>query len=185
MQNGEREMRCSVRRAEQAEMQAVLAFAAQIFADEQQIPREMNVIPAEKQPQWFCMEQDGVLAGTAAVYREGGRWHMGRITVAPSLRGQHRGTFLMKSVLTEVFAQGVDEIFLEARDATVHILRGFGAQIAGRQRLFLEAHAEAGLGHWHLQCFFRCGQRHGLRRPKASHTLCRAGLRQAMALAGG
>ena len=102
MQNGEREMRCSVRRAEQAEMQAVLAFAAQIFADEQQIPREMNVIPAEKQPQWFCMEQDGVLAGTAAVYREGGRWHMGRITVAPSLRGQHRGTFLMKSVLTEV-----------------------------------------------------------------------------------
>ena len=46
MQNGEREMRCSVRRAEQAEMQAVLAFAAQIFADEQQIPREMNVIPA-------------------------------------------------------------------------------------------------------------------------------------------
>lgn len=90
MPNGEREMRCSVRRAEQAEMQAVLAFAAQIFTDEQQIPREMNVIPAEKQPQWFCMEQDGVLAGTAAVYREGGRWHMGRITVAPSLRGQHR-----------------------------------------------------------------------------------------------
>mgnify|MGYP000431056070 CR=1 FL=1 len=69
MQNGEREMRCSVRRAEQAEMQAVLAFAAQIFADEQLIPREMNVIPAEKQPQWFCMEQDGVLAGTA-----GGIW---------------------------------------------------------------------------------------------------------------
>ena len=71
MQNGEREMRCSVRRAEQAEMQAVLAFAAQIFADEQQIPREMNVIPAEKQPQWFCMEQDGVLAGTRAA---GGIW---------------------------------------------------------------------------------------------------------------
>lgn len=91
MPNGEREMRCTVRRAELAEVQAVLAFAAQIFADEQQIPREMNVIPAEKQPQWFCMKQDGVLAGTAAVYREGGRWHMGRITVAPSLRGQHRG----------------------------------------------------------------------------------------------
>ena len=112
MPNGEREMRCTVRRAEQAEMQAVLAFAAKIFADEQQIPREMNV------------------------YREGGRWHMGRITVAPSLRGQHRGTFLMKSVLTEVFTQGVDEIFLEARDATVHILRGFGAQIAGEPFTF-------------------------------------------------
>lgn len=39
MPNGEREMRCTVRRAEQAEVQAVLAFAAQIFADEQQITR--------------------------------------------------------------------------------------------------------------------------------------------------
>lgn len=35
MPNGEREMRCTVRRAEQAEVQAVLAFA-----DEQQIAGE-------------------------------------------------------------------------------------------------------------------------------------------------
>ena len=34
MPNGEREMRCTVRRAEPAEVQAVL-----VFADEQQIPR--------------------------------------------------------------------------------------------------------------------------------------------------
>lgn len=40
MPNDEREMRCTVRRAEQAEVQAVLAFAAQIFADEQQIAGE-------------------------------------------------------------------------------------------------------------------------------------------------
>lgn len=39
MPNGEREMRCTVRRAEPAEVQAVLAFAAQIFADEQHILR--------------------------------------------------------------------------------------------------------------------------------------------------
>ena len=136
MQNREEKAQCIVRRAAAADMEAVLELTAQVFEGEQDIPHEMNPLPAEKQPQWFCMEQDGVLAGTAAVYREGGRWHMGRITVAPSLRGQHRGTFLMKSVLTEVFAQGVDEIFLEARDATVHILRGFGAQIAGEPFAF-------------------------------------------------
>ncbi len=134
MQNSERQ--CTVRRAAEADMDAVLAFAAQIFADEQGIPREMNFIPVEKQPQWFCMEQNGRLVGTAAVYREGGMWHMGRITVAPALRGQHKGTFLLKSVLDEVFAQGVDEIFLEARDATVHILRGFGAEIVGEPFAF-------------------------------------------------
>lgn len=136
MQNGERTAPCTVRRAAEADMEAVLELTAQIFEGEQQIPREMNFIPAEKQPQWFCMEQDGRLVGTAAVYREGGMWHMGRITVAPALRGQHRGTFLLKSVLTEVFAQGVDEIFLEARDATVHILRGFGAEIVGEPFAF-------------------------------------------------
>ena len=85
-----------VRHASDADMDAILAFAAQIFADEQDIPKELNFIPADKQPQWWCMEQDGELVGTAAIYREGGQWHMGRITVARRLRGQHKGTFLLK-----------------------------------------------------------------------------------------
>ena len=76
-----------VRRASDADIDAVLAFAAQIFADEQDIPKELNFIPADKQPQWWCMEQDGELVGTAAIYREDGQWHMGRITVARRLRG--------------------------------------------------------------------------------------------------
>ena len=70
-----------VRRASDADMDAVLAFAAQIFADEQDIPKELNFIPADKQPQWWCMEQDGELVGTAAIYREGGQWHMGRLSL--------------------------------------------------------------------------------------------------------
>lgn len=127
---------CMVRRASDADMDAVLAFAAQIFADEQDIPKELNFIPADKQPQWWCMEQDGELVGTAAIYREDGQWHMGRITVARRLRGQHKGTFLLKRVLDDVFAQDVDNIFLEARDATVHILIGFGAEIAGEPFAF-------------------------------------------------
>ncbi len=127
---------CMVRRASDADMEAVLTFAAQIFADEQDIPKELNFIPADKQPQWWCMEQDGKLVGTAAIYREGGLWHMGRITVARRLRGQHKGTFLLKRVLEDVFAQDVDNIFLEARDTTVHILTGFGAGIAGEPFAF-------------------------------------------------
>ena len=86
---------CMVRRASDADMDAVLAFAAQIFADEQDIPKELNFIPADKQPQWWCMEHDGELVGTAGIYREGGQCHMGRITVARGLRGQHKGTFLL------------------------------------------------------------------------------------------
>lgn len=58
-----------VRRASDADMDTILAFAAQIFADEQDILKELNFIPADKQPQWWCMEQDGELVGTAAIYR--------------------------------------------------------------------------------------------------------------------
>ncbi len=127
---------CVVRCASDTDMDAVMQLNAQIFEGEQNIPQEMNFIPAEKQPQWWCMEQDGELVGTAAIYREGEQWHMGRITIASKLRGQHKGTFLLKSVLTEVFAQDVDNLFLEARDATVHILNGFGAEIVGEPFAF-------------------------------------------------
>lgn len=76
-----------VRRASDADMDAVLAFAAQIFADEQDIPKELNFIPADKQPQWWCMEQDGELVGTAAIYREGGQPHHGRAQAARTAQG--------------------------------------------------------------------------------------------------
>ncbi len=71
-------MRCSVRRAEQTEMQAVLTrLQRRCLRTRAADPREMNVIGRKKESlaPWF-MEQDGVLAGTAAIYREGGRWHM-------------------------------------------------------------------------------------------------------------
>lgn len=136
MQNGETGQDCTVRRAAPSDMSAILTLTAQIFEGEQQIPHEMNPIPAEKQPQWWCMEQNGALVGTAALYREGEVWHMGRITVAPQLRGQHKGTFLLETVLTDVFGQGVEQVFLEARDATVHILRHFGAEIVGEPFAF-------------------------------------------------
>ena len=52
---------CMVRRASDADMDAVLAFAAQIFADEQDIPKELNFIPADKQPQWRTHRHSGHL----------------------------------------------------------------------------------------------------------------------------
>ena len=131
MQKENKTAACVIRRAQPEDMELILALTGQIFEEEQQIPREMNSIPAEKQPQWWCMEQDGEIVGTAALYREGEQWHMGRITIAPQLRGQHKGTYLLRAVLTQIFGQGVDNIFLEARDATVHILCGMGAEIVG------------------------------------------------------
>ena len=68
-----------VRRASDADMDAVLDFAAQIFADEQDIPKELNFIPADKQPQWWCMEQDGELVG-AEIAGEPFAFYCGNVT---------------------------------------------------------------------------------------------------------
>ena len=73
-----------------------------------------------------------------------------------------------------------------AHDAAEHkVVQRLGAQIVRRQRLFLKAYAEAGLGNRHGQRFFRGGKGHGLRGPQPLHLFCRAGLHQAVPLAGG
>ena len=77
-----------LRKAAEADLGAVLALAQNIFEQEQQIPRALTDIPAEKRPQWWCAEEDGAIVATLVAYVENEVWHMGRLTVAQGLRGQ-------------------------------------------------------------------------------------------------
>ena len=63
---------------------------------------------------------------------------MGRIAISPALRGQHWGTVLLQFALQEAFAQDVGEIYLEARDATVHIMEKLGAKVIGATTVFYQ-----------------------------------------------
>lgn len=49
----------------------------------------------------------------------------------PELRGRHVGTALLETALTDIFAQDIREVTMEARDTTVHILKKFGAETTG------------------------------------------------------
>ena len=71
------------------------------------------------------------IVGGVALYWEDDAWHMGRFVISPELRGRHVGTALLETALTDIFAQDIREVTMEARDTTVHILKKFGAETTG------------------------------------------------------
>ena len=71
------------------------------------------------------------IVGGVALYWEDDAWHMGRFVISPELRGRHVGTVLLETALTDIFAQDIREVTMEARDTTVHILKKFGAETTG------------------------------------------------------
>ena len=127
-----------VRRAREAETDMLSKQAEDIFAIEQKIPREYCPIPAQKRPMWWCAEQAGDIVGTVAAYWEGEVCHMGRMTVSRELRRQHIATELLTFSVEDLFDQGIDELFMEAREITVHILLKMGAEVVGETVPFYE-----------------------------------------------
>ncbi len=121
-----------LRKAAEADLGAVLTLAQNVFEQEQQIPRSLTDIPAEKRPQWWCAEKDGTIVATLVAYIENDVWHMGRLTVAQELRGQGIAPRLIRFALEDLFEQGVEELHMEARTAVVRILETLGAEITGK-----------------------------------------------------
>ena len=120
-----------LRKAAEADLGTVLTLAQNVFEQEQQIPRSLTDIPAEKRPQWWCAETNGAIVATLVAYVENDVWHMGRLTVAQELRGQGVAPRLIRFALEDLFEQGVEELHMEARTAVVRILETFGAEITG------------------------------------------------------
>ena len=128
----------TIRQASAADMAEIMTLVEQVFSDEQNIPRELIPIPAEREPRWWYIRQEGRIAATVALYRDGEEWHMGRLAVAPGLRGGHIATQLLEVAIPAAFATGINVIRTDCRDTTVHILQKFGGEIAGKTEVFFK-----------------------------------------------
>ena len=126
-------------RAEEKDMAQIMALVTDVFTGEQGIPAEMHPIARERQPVWWCLCDGERIAGAAAAYLDEGRWQMGRICIAPDVRGCGWGEKLLRHALGDVFAMGADEVHMEARDATVRIVLRLGGEIAGAPFAFFGA----------------------------------------------
>ena len=128
----------TIRQASAADMAEIMTLVEQVFSDEQNIPRDLIPIPAEREPRWWYIRQEGRIAATVALYRDGEEWHMGRLAVAPGLRGGHIATQLLEVAIPAAFATGINVIRTDCRDTTVHILQKFGGEIAGKTEVFFK-----------------------------------------------
>ena len=121
-----------LRNASDEDMGSIMDLVIRTFAGEQEIPADMNYLPLDKQPHWFCAEDAGKLIGTIAFFKEDDGWHAGRFALEPSYRGQHIGTRLVSYSFSEMFNKGIKEIIMEGRPTSVHILTKLGAQVTGQ-----------------------------------------------------
>ena len=114
-----------LRKADPFEMEEIIRFETAVFTGEQGIPAELigAVLGAR-------------VVGTVASYEENGVVHMGRFAVRSEHRGQRIGPKLVKYAMEDLFAQGVQEIHMEARDVTVKILLALGGEVTGEPFLF-------------------------------------------------
>ena len=121
------------RAAKQDEIETIMALVIRTFSGEQGIPAELNPIPAEKEPRWYCAEENNRIIGTVAFFREADGWHAGRFALEPACRGRHIGTNLVCYAFADMFCSGIGEVYMEARPTTVHILTKMGAEITGEE----------------------------------------------------
>ena len=122
--------RMNIRRSRADEMGEILSLVCGAF-EEQGIPKELNFIPAERAPVWWCAEENGSIIGTIASYTEDGKTHLGRFVIRPDRRGSGIGTKLLRFAVEDVFAHGAERIYTESRPVTVKILEKMGAKVSG------------------------------------------------------
>jgi len=121
------------RKAEPDEISSVIGLVSDVFYNEQGVPREMNPLPEEKSPVWWCSVDDAgkIVGGLCAWTEENGEKHFGRFVTAPEMRGRQIGTQLMKSALEDAFSNGAEAVHLDARDKTVRIICRLGGRVTG------------------------------------------------------
>lgn len=120
----------NIRRAEPCDMEELMSLVCRTF-EEQGIPSELDYIPDDLSPIWWCVEDNGIIIGAIASYTENGKTHLGRFAIRPEYRGSGIGTRLLRFAIEDVFAQGIEKIYTESRPVTVKILEKMGAKVSG------------------------------------------------------
>lgn len=124
------------RRATVEEMPRIIQMQSDVFSGEQGIPSEELDVFMEKSPICWCAEKDGKIYAAVAAWKEKGKIHWGRFVTFPAVRGQHLGTELARCSFDDLFSDDVEEIYMDARDATVKIVCRMGGKIIGKPYKF-------------------------------------------------
>jgi DNA-binding MarR family transcriptional regulator/predicted GNAT family N-acyltransferase len=117
-------------------MKDAIKLATEVFTNEQNIPENLIPINEELNPTWWCARVGEDIIGVTAGWIENSKWHWGRYAVDKRLRGIGIGKKIAMFSLNEIFNTGADEIFIEARDITLKMLKKFGCKVVGEAEDF-------------------------------------------------
>ncbi|MCD7807725.1 MAG: GNAT family N-acetyltransferase [Erysipelotrichaceae bacterium] len=106
-------------------------LSGEIFESEQGIPKSLTHIEDDLHPQWWYVLDDETIIGTICAYFDNDECHMGRIVIISAYRNRGIATKMIRFALEDLFLQGVDTLYLEARDITVHMLEKMGGEVIG------------------------------------------------------
>lgn len=121
-----------LRKAYIKDMEEILQLQIDVFEGEQRIPSELIPLPEEKSPLWWCALIGNTIVGAVAAWKEENQIHWGRFATRQNYRGLHIGTKLARYSLEDLFSQQIEEIYMDARDATVKIICNMGGEIIGK-----------------------------------------------------
>lgn len=127
-----------IRNAGIKDMEDILQLQIDVFEGEQGIPSELIPLTEEKSPRWWCAIIDTSIVGAVAAWNEQDHVHWGRFATRQNYRGLHIGTKLARFSLEDLFSQQIEEIYMDARDATVKIICNMGGKIVGEPIRFYD-----------------------------------------------
>jgi ribosomal protein S18 acetylase RimI-like enzyme len=121
----------SIRKATEEEIPLIIDIQKEIFCGEQNIPEDLIGTFLSSQPICWIAEQNGRIIGSISSWEEKGEVHLGRFVVLPQFRGQKAGTKLLNHAVLELFQNGVEVIYVEARDSAARMIRAIGGRDTG------------------------------------------------------
>lgn len=124
------------RQANEKDIPQMIDLQMKIFNGEQEIPSDAISGFLAKKPQCWCAVLKDSVIGAVAAWQENNVVHWGRFVTDPDYRGHHIGTQIAQMSFNDLFAQGIDEIHMEARDITAKIVCKMGGQIVGEPQPF-------------------------------------------------
>ncbi|APH13806.1 acetyltransferase domain protein [Clostridium sporogenes] len=109
----------------------VIRLTTEIFAYEQNIPKELIPINKNLKQIWWCARVGEDIIGVVACWYQDSKWHWGRFAVDKRLRGLGIGKKMAIFSLNEMFNLDIEKVFIDARDVTVIILKQLGCEVLG------------------------------------------------------
>ena len=126
---------------------ALCAIREEVFIDEQQVPRDIELDGADETATHFLVTEGGAPIACGRLLPDG---KVGRMAVLKAHRNRGLGTRLLRYIIDHARRHALPRLYLHAQQTAVNFYRTAGFQIYG------EPFEEAGIPHRAMELVVQC-----------------------------